>query len=148
MAWRGDKSTSFGSRATKVLTSAAQHWRTKQTSNPRSAELTAVANSSCSKQNSFTLSVRNRWGSNSLHFKFTFCWPPCLQNSAPNHKKEALSVLWWKEHLQGWCLLIKHFEWVFWGWLAETARKQKCSCERRRIEFLWIRIFSGQPVSL
>ena len=42
-----------------------------EASKPRSAELAAVASSSCSKQNSFTLSVRNRCGSNSLRFKFT-----------------------------------------------------------------------------
>ena len=53
-----------------------QHWRPKpprslEASKPRSAELAAVASSSCSKQNSFTLSVRNRCGSNSLRFKFT-----------------------------------------------------------------------------
>lgn len=41
-----------------------------EASKPRSAELAAVASSSCSKQNSFTLSVRNRCG-NSLRFKFT-----------------------------------------------------------------------------
>lgn len=73
MAWRGDKSTSFGSRATKVLTSAL---KAETTSKPRSLEALSsrplpvllAANRTPSPCPS---SVRNRCGSNSLHFKFT-----------------------------------------------------------------------------
>lgn len=124
MAWRGDKSTSFGSRATKVLTSAL---KAETTSKPRSAELAAVASSSCSKQNSFTLSVvraesmRKQFTSFQIHFYR----PPCLQNSAPNPKKKVLSVL-----MKGTLAEMMSNCWTFW---ISVLRMTSGDCKKTKV---------------
>ena len=113
-----------------------QHWRPKP---PRSLEASKRwARGRCQfflQQTELLHPVRAESMRQFTSFQIHFYRPPCLQNSAPNPKKKS-SPFWRKEHLQRWCKIIKHFEPVFWGWLAETARKQKCSCGRRAIEFL------------
>ena len=111
-----------------------QHWRPKP---PRSLEASKRwARGRCQfflQQTELLHPVR----AESMRKQFTsfqihFYRPPCLQ--IPH---QIPSPFWW-EHLQ-------RRRPNFWGWLAETARKQKCSCGRRAIGFLWIRkTFSGQ----
>lgn len=98
-----------------------------EASKPRSAELAAVASSSCSKQNSFTLSVvrAESMRKQFISFQIHFYRPPCLQNSAPNPKKKVLSVL-----MKGTLAEMMSNYWTFW---ISVLRMTSGDCKKTKV---------------